>query len=282
MRGAGTLERPDVYALTRPHAVRRAALLEGTPVSLLAVLALLAVGAWALAAAEHVPAGHARAVAAGAAQGGLLATAVAWIVTRRDPAGDFVPVGVAIVAMLGAVGAAAAPYGAVAYLLAPLWIWRRRARLAALGLGAADPRLILAGLGLGAILGVHLAITASLTLGYRVGGGAVLELGPWLAYDLGANVLAAECFFRGALFDRAQRRWSFGVAAALSTAACVARYLVDPLLPRTLEVVAGAAFYVALLSAGNCWLYWRSGSVVPGLAAGVVFFTVYRLLHVVR
>lgn len=250
--------------------------------SLLAVLALAAAGAWALAAADLVPTVHARAVGAGAAQGGLLATAVAWIVTRHDPARDFVPVGVAVVAMLGAVGAAAAPFGAVAYLLAPLWLWRRRARLRALGLGAPGARLTLAGAALGAILGVHLGITASLTLGYRVGRPAALDLGPWLAYDLGANVLAAECFFRGALFDRAQRRWSFGVAAALSTTACVARYLVDPLLPRTLEVVAGAAFYVALLSVGNCWLYWRSGSVVPGLAAGVVFFTVYRLLHVVR
>jgi hypothetical protein len=95
-------------------------------------------------------------------------------------------------------------------------------------------------------------------------------------------VLAAECFFRGALFDRAQRRWSLAVAALVTTAACLARYLVDPLLPRTLEVAAGAAFYIGLLSAGSCWLYWRSGSVVPGLAAGVVFFTVYRLLHAVR
>jgi hypothetical protein len=271
-----------VYALTRPHAVGRTALLEGTPVALLAVLAVAAAGAWALAAAGVVPAAPARAVAGGAAQGGLLATAVAWIVTRQDPRRGIVPVGVAAVAMLGAMGAAAAPVGAMAYLLAPLWLWRRRARLVALGLGAPNLKLILAGAAVGAILGVHLGITASLTLGYRVGRPAAPDLGPWLAYDLGANVLAAECFFRGALFDRAQRRWSFGVAAALSTAACVARYLVDPLLPRTLEVVAGAAFYVALLSVGNCWLYSRSGSVMPGVAAGVVFFTVYRLLHVVR
>jgi hypothetical protein len=68
----------------------------------------------------------------------------------------------------------------------------------------------------------------------------------------------------------------------LSTVACVGRYLLDPLLPRTLEVLAGAAFYVTLLSVGNCWLYWRSGSVLPGLLAGCVFFAVYRLLHVVR
>jgi membrane protease YdiL (CAAX protease family) len=125
-------------------------------------------------------------------------------------------------------------------------------------------------------------ITASLTLGYRISWAVTLSLASWLAYDLGANVLAAECFFRAALFDRLQRRWSFGAAAAVSTAACVARYMIDPLLPRALEVAAGAAFYIALLSVGNCWLYWRSGSVMPGLAAGCVFFAVYRLLHVVR
>ena len=146
---------------------------------------------------------------------------------------------------------------------------------------APSARLLLGGIGFGALLGGHLMLTASLTLGLGIAPPAALELGPWLAYDFGANVLAAECFFRGALFDRAQRRWSFAAAAALSTAACVGRYLVDPLLPRTLEVAAGAAFYVTLLSIGNCWLYWRSGSLMPGLAAGCVFFAVYRLLHVV-
>jgi membrane protease YdiL (CAAX protease family) len=115
-----------------------------------------------------------------------------------------------------------------------------------------------------------------------VGPPAPLALGPWLAYDVGANVLAAECFFRGALLDRAHRRWSFGAAAALSTVVCVVRYLLDPLLPGTLEVAAGAAFYIALLSVGNCWLYRQSGSVVPGFVAGVAFFAVYRLLHHVR
>lgn len=251
--------------------------------SLLAVLALAAAGAWVLAAAGLAPTVVARAVGAGVAQGALLATAVAWTVARPGPACEFLPSAIAVVALGGALAAAAAPIGAVAYLLAPLWLWRRRARFPALGVaGAPNVRLTLAGATLGAVLGVHLTITASLTLGYRVGRPAAIDLAPWLAYDVGANVLAAECFFRGALFDRAQRRWSFGAAAAVSTAACVVRYLVDPLLPRTLEVAAGAAFYVALLSVGNCWLYWRSGSVVPGLAAGLVFFAVYRLLHVVR
>lgn len=271
-----------MYALTRPYAVRRAPLLAGTPVLLLLVLALAAGGAWALVIAGLAPPALARALGAGAAQGALLATAVAWTVARQDPSRDLLPAGIAFVAMVGAVAAAVAPLGATAYLLAPLWLWRRRTRLRALGLGEPNVRLIFAGVALGAVLAAHLVITASLTLGYRVGRPPAFALAPWLAYDVGANVLATECFFRGALFDRTQRRWSFAAAAALTTAACLARYLIDPLLPRTLVVAAGAAFYVGLLSVVNCWLYWRGGSVLPGLASAFVFFAFYRLLHVVR
>ena len=91
-------------------------------------------------------------------------------------------------------------------------------------------------------------------------------------------MLAAECLFRGALFNRAQRRWSFATALALATAAYVARYLVDPLLPKSVEWVVGAVFYLTLLSAGNCWLFWWSGSLVPGVVSALVFFAAYRLL----
>jgi hypothetical protein len=275
--------RPEVYALGRPHAVRHVGLLDGTPGPLLGILAMAALGTWAAAAAGVVPPAVARAVGAGAAQGALLATAVAWTAARADLWNGTLPAGIAIVALGGAAGAAVAPLGAAAYLLAPLWLWRRRTRVPGLGLGGIpDVRLMLAGAALGTVLGLHLTITASLTLGYRIGRPPLLDLAPWLAYDLGANIVAAECFFRGALFDRAHRRWSFGVAAAISTAACVARYLVDPLLPRTLEVAAGAAFYVTLLSVANCWLYWQSRSVVPGILAAGLFFTVYRLLYAVR
>jgi hypothetical protein len=47
-------------------------------------------------------------------------------------------------------------------------------------------------------------------------------------------------------------------------------------------VMAGAVFYLTLLSLGACWLYWRSSSIVPGVAAGIFFFACYRLLHVVQ
>jgi hypothetical protein len=271
-----------VYALARPHVPERTSLLDGTPMPVLLALLLVAMAAWALAAIGILSTALARAIGGGVAHGSLLASAVAWTVARPARTADILPAGIALTALAGAVAAALTPAGAIAYLLTPLWLWRRRTQLRGLGLHVAPPPFLFAGIALGAILGVHLMITASLTLGYRIVRPAAPELGPWLAYDLGANVLAAECFFRGALFDRAQRRWSFAAATALCTAACVGRYLADPLLPRTLEVAAGAAFYVALLSAGNCWLYWRSGSVMPGLLAGFVFFAVYRLLHVVR
>ena len=183
--------------------------------------------------------------------------------------------------LAGAVGAALSPLGALAYLAAPVWVWLERARLPGLGLARAPAGLVVAGAALGALLGAHLFVTASLTLGYSGRVPTLEGLAPWLAYDVGGNVLTTEAFFRGALFDRAQRRWPFPAAAALVTALCLVRYLVDPLLPRSLEVTAGAVFYLTLLSLANCWLYWRSGSIAPGVAAGVVFFVAYRLLHVV-
>jgi hypothetical protein len=121
-------------------------------------------------------------------------------------------------------------------------------------------------------------VSAWLTLDHRVRFGPAGALAAWWAYDLGANVLSAEAFFRAALFERAHRRWAFPVAASLSSGASIMRYLADPLLPRAPEMVAGAAFYLALLGIGNCWLLARTGSLLPPYAAGVAFFAVYRLL----
>ena len=97
-------------------------------------------------------------------------------------------------------------------------------------------------------------------------------------YDLGANVLAAELFFRGALFERAYRRWSFAPAAAVSTGAALVRYLLDPLLPHSVSIAAGATFYLAMLGAGSCWLLARTGALGPSLTAAAFFFVAYRLL----
>ena len=266
-----------MYAIARPWEPRPGGLLSGAPLPLLVALGVLTAGAGVLATAEAVPLTLARALGAGGAQGALLATAVAWAAPRGGPA----PALAATLVLVGAVGAALVPFGFAAYLLAPVWLWRQRARLPGLGLARASAGLVAAGAVLGALLGAHLLVTASLTLGYGVRAPSLDVLAPWLAYDLGGNVLTTEAFLRGALFDRVQRRWPFGGAAALVTAVCLARYLVDPLLPHSLEVAAGAVFYLTLLSLGNCWLYWRSGSIVPGVVAAVAFFAAYRLLHVV-
>jgi hypothetical protein len=270
-----------VYAIAQSWPPRRAALVDGTPLPLLLGLAVVAAGAGILALAGLMPLTPARAVAAGAAQGGLLATAVAWTAAREPITGP-APALAAAVVLAGAVGAALVPFGGIAYLVAPLWLWRASAELTALGLARGTSGLVAAGAALGAVLGGHLLVTASLTLHYAARVPTIDHLLLWLPYDVGANVLTTEAFVRGALFDRAQRRWPFAGAAAFATAAYLARYLVDPLLPRSIEVTAGAVFYLTLLSLGNCWLYWRSGSIVPGLASGVVFFACYRLLHFVR
>jgi hypothetical protein len=267
-----------MYATTDPWQPSTRGLLSGMPMGLLIVLGVLTTGAGALAAAELIPLTPARAVGAGGAQGALLATAVAWArCDRRGPA----PALAAAVVLVGAVGATLSPVGVIAYLAAPVWLWSQRDRLPGLGLAQPPLGISAAGAALGLMLGAHLLVTASLTLGYGVRVPTPGHLAPWLAYDAGANVLATEAFFRGALLDRAQRRWSFALASVSVTILCLARYFLDPLLPHSLEVAAGAVFYLTLLSLGNCWMYWRSGSIVPGIVAGVTFFACYRLLHVV-
>src|SRR6059058_2307181 len=264
-----------MWTLDQPWRPRRRPLLADTPTRLLATLAGAVATALLLAGRILLPPGALGVVGVAAGQGALLATTLAW-------AGCGTRSGVVAIVLLGAAAAAATrgPAGALAYLIVPLWLaWlARRGRLATLGLAGPVPgRALLAAVALGAFLGGHLLVSASLTLGVRLrpGPGGVLAA---LAYDAGANVLAAECFFRGALFNRAQRRWSFATGVVLATAAYVVRYLVDPLLPESVEWVVGAAFYLTLLSAGNCWLFWWSGSLVPGGVAALLFFAAYRLL----
>ena len=231
---------------------------------------------WGAVALGHFPHGWLAVATVVAGHGALLATALTWATRGSGPAW-------VALALLG--GAAVATrltrLGGLAYLAPALWVARLAAhgRLRALGLGPQVPgRPLLTGIGIGAFLGAHLLVSASQTLGYRVRADPV-EVALWVAYDVGANVLAAEGFFRGALFNRTQRRGSFAAAVAVSTVACLVRYLVDPLLPRTAAIVIGMAFYLSLVSVANCWLLWWSGSLVPGFATSLLFFAAYRLLE---
>ena len=273
-----------MWALEQPWTPRRESVLADAPLALLGSL-----GAGWVAIASLVRAGWLPSEALGiatliATHGGLLVTALAW---GEADSGVCLPAGAAAILIaliaLGAVAAAIHEWGAVAFLGTPVWLGALafRGRLTGLGIGPGfSMRPVLMGGLIGACLGGHLLLSAAQTLGYPLRGGSASGLLALWSYDVGANVLSAECFFRGALFNRLQRRWSFGPAAALSTAFLLVRYLVDPLLPGESEVVVGALFYVTILGVINSWLLWRSGSLAPGLLAAALFFLAYRALAI--
>jgi hypothetical protein len=259
-----------MHALEHPFTPPRAGLLDSTPLPALATLAL----AWVVGTLT-LPDPIARGVGLAVVHGALLGTALAWTAPdhRREP---WAPLEAAVLLGAATLCARLLPWGVVAYLVMPVWLMWRRPDWR--GRGADHARALTAGALFGLLLGLHLLVNASLTLGFHVRPGRLPDFLAWFAYDLGANVLAAEAFFRAGLFARAHRRWPFAAAAALSTAASVARYLVDPLLPHAPEILAGATFYLALLGVGNCWLLARHGSLAGPVAAGMLFFAAYRVL----
>ena len=265
-----------MYALEQPLVRRESSLLDGTPWGAIATLALGVAGVIILSILGLVPRVAVGIAGTAAAHGTLLGVALAWTSTgeRRD---RHAVLEAAVLVGLAASAAEVLPGGSLAYLVLPAWLaCRRPGWIGTVGTPGVDAVAGGALFGLG--LGVHLLVSAWLTLGHHVRFGPIGELAAWWAYDLGANVLSAEAFFRAALFERAHRRWAFPAAAAISVGASVGRYLADPLLPHSAEMIAGAAFYLALLAAGNCWLLARTGSLLPPYAAGLAFFAVYRLL----
>jgi hypothetical protein len=265
-----------MWALDPFSQPRSARLFADTPVPLLAALAVGVAATWALVERGVLPTSALRVAGVTAGHGALLATALAW---AGVPASSCV----AAVALLGLAASAASHgvAGPVAYLAPVLWVaWLAgRGRLADLGLGArVSPRALLTGAAVGALLGAHLLVSASRTFGLHVRLDHPAEMLGAIGYDVGANVLAAECFFRGALFNRALGRWSFASATTGATLAYVIRYLVDPLLPKSVGLIVGAVFYLALLGALNCWLFRWSESLLPGLLGALVFFAAYRIL----
>jgi hypothetical protein len=258
--------------LIRPSA----SLLAGTPWTVLAGLAGLLGGTAAVVEIGLVPRAALDVVTTVAGYGALLTTALAWAgVSRR-----------ATLVSLGLLGgsallAALHPIGAVAYVVPLLSLAHlsRDGRLRGLGLGTQCPSAALAlGVLTGVGLSAHLLVSAALTLGYRPRLDVVPYLS-WIGFDLGAHLPATEMFLRGALFNRAQRRWALGPAMTVTIAATVVRYLLDPLLPHVAEVVVGSVLYLSLLGAVSCWLFWRYGTLLPGMVAACLFFAAYRTLR---
>jgi len=203
-----------------------------------------------------------------------------WV--NREWRGPAFRVGLALLS--ASLAARATPAGALLFLLAPLALAREAVRLGTRvrWLGWARPRArtaLLVGAAAGLFLGGHLLVTASMTLGYGVAVPSASLYLAALAYDAGANALSAAWLFSGAIFSLRWRSSSFWPAATTATAAALARYLLDPALPRAVEVAAGAVFYLTVLGLACCALRAWSGSVVPGYLSTVAFFAFYRTLH---
>lgn len=273
--------------LTGPFGTERTARVPSIarPLAAVAVTTVLGVGAGlAVETGLGAAGGIGHALASASLQAGLLAAG--WVLATDGQEGWRGPAlrGAAALVLAG-LAARVSPAGALAYLLVPLVLardaaaWRHSLKRMGWRLPHA-PRAILLGAAAGTFLGLHLIIAASLTLGYAVAAPAGGRYLAALAYDLGANALTAEWFFRGAIFSALWRRWSFWPAAVASTACALVRYLLDPALPQAMEAMAGATFYLSLLGLACCALRAWSGSLVPGYFATVAFFAAYRTLLV--
>lgn len=251
-------------------------------VRILAPFLLLFAGGAVATAYGAFPPEIARPLVAAGFHGGLVAAALA---SAWGRAGGWQRLAALLAGLLflASLSAQLSPWGALAYLILP-------ATLGALGVRHAQLRRIgwswpqnrhawFLATGVGLFLGAHLLLSASRTFGYPMRPTPVASLLGAIAYDAGANVLSAELFFRGAIFNFWQRQWGFWTGAVLSTGACLFRYVLDPALPRTFEVAVGAIFYLALLSLTNCALLALSGSLVPSLLAALSFFGAYRTLQ---
>jgi len=222
-----------------------------------------------------------RGIASGAVHGTFLFAG--WMIAGGSSACLAPVIYAAAILCLASIATAFTTWGALLYLAAPAILvsqGKRHASLRGIGLTVtAGIRGLALGLATGTFLGVHLLISASLTFGYVV---RVSSMGPFLAavaYDVGANALTAEWLFRGAVFSHWWQRWEFWPAAALATALALGRYLADPALPQAIEVRTGAVFYLVLLGFTACVLRARTGSLLPGYVATVVFFAAYRMLE---
>jgi hypothetical protein len=227
-----------------------------------------------VAAAEILPPAPSSVIGVASVHGGLLAVALVWSrVTLAQAVAGIVLLALARTLVV------AHPLGALAYVAVPIWIGvlAVRGRLAGLALGPPWPwgGVAVGALG-GAALALHLFVCASRTLGYTVRFDAE-AFAAAVAYDLGANVISAELFFRGALLHHCWRRWPFPVALGVVSLATAVRYCLDPFVATT-ELRVGAAVYMTLLALLNGLLCRWSGSLLPGLAAAAIFFACYRLL----
>jgi hypothetical protein len=164
------------------------------------------------------------------------------------------------------------------------WVaWRYPVEMNRVGLGFFYPlgRLgtyILAGLGVGLLIGFHFWLTLRTA-------GMQLELKPWpyvawqFFYEVGPQSLTEELFMRGVVFNELYfgRGRSFWVAALATSGLELLSLLVKRDFSASVLIVIGVVFYTVVSSVASAGLFRWSRSVVPGYVHNVVFSVITLL-----
>ncbi len=132
---------------------------------------------------------------------------------------------------------------------------------------------IAAGVLFGMLVSLHFFTTV------RFSGAVALRLQPWpyigwsLAYELYQS-LGEEAFFRGVLFRALQHVYqlNFWQATLITTLANISVFAIKLSWSNPINAV-GVILYTAIVAVGNCFLYRRYQSIMPGWIANVFFGT---------
>jgi hypothetical protein len=170
--------------------------------------------------------------------------------------------------------------GALMLLYLPLlgWVtWRNPGAMQRLGFSPVRPfsrlvSLILAGLGVGLLIGFHFWLTTKTA-------GMDLSVKPWpymgwqLFYEIGPQSLTEELFMRGVVFNELYfgRDWNFWTAALAASGLELLSLLVKQDYSTDLIIVVGVIFYTVVNGVVSAGLFRWSRSVVPGYVNNVVF-----------
>jgi hypothetical protein len=170
--------------------------------------------------------------------------------------------------------------GALMLLFLPLlgWVvWRYPGEMARLGFGLVRPfsrlaGLILAGLGVGLLVGFHFWLTTK-TAGMELGVKPWPYVGWQLFYEIGPQSLTEEMFMRGVVFNELYfgREWNFWMAALAASGLELTSLLVKQDYSTDLVIVVGVIFYTVVSGVVSAGLFRWSRSMVPGYVNNVVF-----------
>src|SRR5712691_7283018 len=176
-----------MWALDRPWTPPRRRILDGTPLALIVALGAGWLAVAGLAAAGWMNPAAVRIASITVVHGGLIAVALTW--AAADTGTSVAPHAPVVMIALIAAGATASeldPRAALIHLAAPAWlaVLAGRRQLIGLGLGPDVPLPpVLIGVAIGGLLGGHLLVSASQTLGHPLRAEGWLPLlGLW-AYD---------------------------------------------------------------------------------------------------